>query len=165
MTRSPASRSTPPKKRAVSIGLLGNAAEILPELVRRAKTGGIKPDIVTDQTSAHDLVNGYLPMGWTLQQWQDARVDGGLHAALRDAAAASWRCMCRRCSTSPRWASHRRLRQQHPPGRLDDRGVKNAFDFPGFVPAYIRPLFCRGKGRSAGSRLSIRRTLRRPMPR
>ncbi len=61
------------KKQAISVGLLGNAAEIVPELVRRAQAGGMRPDIVTDQTSAHDLVNGYLPEGWTVAQWEDAR--------------------------------------------------------------------------------------------
>ncbi|MDH5331482.1 MAG: urocanate hydratase, partial [Aquincola sp.] len=73
------------EKKAVSIGLLGNAAEILPELVRR----GVRPDLVTDQTSAHDLVNGYLPAGWTVQRWRAAQGDSSQHAALRDAAAKS----------------------------------------------------------------------------
>ena len=134
------------EKRAISIGLLGNAAELLPELVRRAKGNGMRPDLVTDQTSAHDLVNGYLPMGWTLQQWQAARADESQFAALREAAAKS-------CA-------------QHVQAMIDfadmgiptvdygnnirqvafDQGVKRAFDFPGFVPAYIRPLFCRGVG-------------------
>ena len=134
------------EKRAISIGLLGNAAELLPELVRRAKASGLRPDLVTDQTSAHDLVNGYLPMGWTLQQWQAARADESQFAGLRDAAAKS-------CA-------------QHVQAMIDfadmgiptvdygnnirqvafDQGVKRAFDFPGFVPAYIRPLFCRGVG-------------------
>ncbi len=66
----------------MSIGLLGNAAEVLPELVRRAKIGGTKPDLVTDQTSAHDLVNGYLPAGWTVDDWKSAQLDAGRHAAL-----------------------------------------------------------------------------------
>ena len=89
----------PPKGEA--IGFLGNAAEILPELVRRA-AGIIKPDIVTDQTSAHDLVNGYLPAGWTLAlEWQNARADNARHAALRDAAAPPAGAR-RRCSTSLR---------------------------------------------------------------
>ena len=134
------------EKRAISIGLLGNAAELLPELVRRAKAGGVRPDMVTDQTSAHDLVNGYLPIGWTLQQWQAARADESQYAGLREAAAQS-------CA-------------QHVQAMIDfadmgiptvdygnnirqvafDQGVKRAFDFPGFVPAYIRPLFCRGVG-------------------
>ncbi|MBE0549289.1 MAG: urocanate hydratase, partial [Rubrivivax sp.] len=72
-------------KRAVSIGLLGNAAEILPELVRR----GVRPDLVTDQTSAHDLVNGYLPAGWSVAHWRDAQADPAQHAGLREAAARS----------------------------------------------------------------------------
>ena len=133
-------------KKAVSIGLLGNAADILPELVKRARAGGIKPDLVTDQTSAHDLVNGYLPSGWSVAQWKAAQRDPGQHAKLTDAAAKS-------CAV-------------HVQAMLDfqamgiatvdygnnirqvafDMGVKNAFDFPGFVPAYIRPLFCEGKG-------------------
>ncbi|RIJ44826.1 urocanate hydratase, partial [Maribellus luteus] len=74
---------------AVSIGLLGNAAEILPELVKRARAGGLKPDLVTDQTSAHDLVNGYLPMGWTVEQWRAAQRDPSQHARLTDEAAKS----------------------------------------------------------------------------
>ncbi|WAT85811.1 urocanate hydratase [Delftia acidovorans] len=131
---------------AISIGLLGNAAEILPELVRRAKAGGARPDIVTDQTSAHDLINGYLPVGWTVDEWRAAAADPSRHAQLKAAAAQG-------CA-------------QHVQAMLDfqamgiptvdygnnirqvalDQGVKNAFDFPGFVPAYIRPLFCEGKG-------------------
>ncbi len=131
---------------AVSIGLLGNAAEILPELVKRAQQGGIKPDLVTDQTSAHDLINGYLPVGWTVEQWKAAQADHTQHARLTEQAAQS-------CA-------------QHVQAMLDfhamgiptvdygnnirqvafDQGVRNAFDFPGFVPAYIRPLFCEGKG-------------------
>ena len=131
---------------AVSIGLLGNAAEIVPELVRLAKAGGIKPNLVTDQTSAHDLVYGYLPIGWTVAQWQAAQGDSTQHAALTAAAAKS-------CAV-------------HVQAMLDfldmgipvvdygnnirqvalDQGISRAFDFPGFVPAYIRPLFCEGKG-------------------
>ncbi len=134
------------EKKAVSIGLLGNAAGILPELVRRAKNGGIRPDLVTDQTSAHDLVNGYLPAGWSVQGWRAAQADAGQHATLRDAAARS-------CAV-------------HVQAMLDfqamgiatvdygnnirqvafDAGVTNAFAFPGFVSAYVRPLFCQGKG-------------------
>src|SRR5438094_204166 len=74
---------------AVSIGLLGNAAEVLPELVRRAKEGGLVPDLVTDQTSAHDLIHGYLPVGWSVEQWQAAQQDPARHAELKAAAAAS----------------------------------------------------------------------------
>jgi len=134
------------EKRAVSIGLLGNAADILPELVRRAKAGGIRPDLVTDQTSAHDLVNGYLPSGWTLQQWQDARADESQFATLRDAAAASCAVHVQAmldfaAMDIPTVDYGNNIRQV-----AFDHGVKNAFDFPGFVPAYIRPLFCRGKG-------------------
>lgn len=134
------------QKRAVSIGLLGNAAEILPELVRRARAGGLKPDLVTDQTSAHDLINGYLPSGWTLQQWQDARADAGQHTRLRDDAAASCAVHVQamldfNAMGIPTVDYGNNIRQV-----AFDRGVKNAFDFPGFVPAYIRPLFCRGKG-------------------
>ena len=134
------------EKRAVSIGLLGNAADILPELVRRAKAGGIKPDLVTDQTSAHDLVNGYLPSGWTLRQWQDARGDDQQHAALIDAAAASCAVHVQAmldfaAMAIPTVDYGNNIRQV-----AFDHGVKNAFNFPGFVPAYIRPLFCRGKG-------------------
>jgi urocanate hydratase len=130
------------EKRAVSIGLLGNAAEVLPELVRR----GVRPDLVTDQTSAHDLVNGYLPPGWSVERWRAAQADSSQHAALRQAAAAG-------CATHV----HAMLDfQAAGVATVDygnnirqvafDAGVKNAFAFPGFVPAYIRPLFCRGKG-------------------
>jgi len=77
------------EKKAVSIALLGNAADILPEMVKRAKAGGIRPDLVTDQTSAHDLVNGYLPSGWSVEGWRAAQADSAQHATLRDAAAKS----------------------------------------------------------------------------
>jgi len=134
------------EKKALSIGLRGNAAEILPELVKRAQHGGLKPDLVTDQTSAHDLVNGYLPAGWSVDRWRDAQADAAQHSGLRDAAAAS-------CATHvqamldfqamgiPTVDYGNNIRQV-----AFDRGLKNAFDFPGFVPAYIRPLFCQGKG-------------------
>lgn len=134
------------EKRAVSIGLLGNAADVFPELVRRAKSGGIHPDMVTDQTSAHDLVNGYLPAGWTLQQWQAARADESKFAVLRDAAAASCAVHVQAMLDFaemgiPTVDYGNNIRQV-----AFDGGVTNAFDFPGFVPAYIRPLFCSGKG-------------------
>jgi len=134
------------KREAVSIGLLGNAAELLPELVRRAKAGGIRPDIVTDQTSAHDLINGYLPAGWSVAQWRDAQRDPQQHERLKQAAAQS-------CAVHVQ-----AMLDFHAMGvaTVDygnnirqvafDQGVTNAFDFPGFVPAYIRPLFCEGKG-------------------
>lgn len=124
----------------VSVGLLGNAAEILPEMVRR----GIRPDIVTDQTSAHDPVNGYLPAGWSLDEWFTKR-ETAPHEVEKAACASM--------------ATHvRAMLEFHEMGipTLDygnnirqvarDEGVENAFAFPGFVPAYIRPLFCRGIG-------------------
>jgi urocanate hydratase len=130
------------EKKAVSIGLLGNAAEILPELVKR----GIQPDLVTDQTSAHDLIHGYLPPGWTVAQWQAAQHDEAQHARLRDAAAAGCAVHVQamldfQARGVPTVDYGNNIRQV-----ALDHGVKNAFDFPGFVPAYIRPLFCRGKG-------------------
>ena len=132
--------------RAVSIGLLGNAAEVLPELVRRAQAGGMKPDLVTDQTSAHDLVNGYLPPGWSVEQWQAAQRDPSQHAALRAAAARGCADHVRAMLAFqqmgvPTFDYGNNLRQV-----AKDQGVNDAFDFPGFVPAYIRPLFCRGVG-------------------
>lgn len=128
--------------RAVSVGLLGNAAEVLPELVKR----GVRPGLVTDQTSAHDLVHGYLPAGWSVERWRAAQADPAQHAALREAAARS----CARHvqamlafhdSGVPTIDYGNNIRQV-----AQDQGVANAFDFPGFVPACIRPLFCRGKG-------------------
>ena len=134
------------KKEAVSIALLGNAAEILPELVKRAKAGGIKPDLVTDQTSAHDLINGYLPTGWTVAQWKDAQKDPAQHAKLTAEAAQSCAVHVQamldfQAMGIPTVDYGNNIRQV-----AFDQGVKNAFDFPGFVPAYIRPLFCEGKG-------------------
>jgi len=134
------------KKEAVSIALLGNAAEVLPELVKRAKQGGIRPDIVTDQTSAHDLVNGYLPIGWTVPQWKAAQLDETQHAALKTAAGKSCAVHVQAmldfqtlgCAVVDYGNNIRQVAK--------DNGVANAFDFPGFVPAYIRPLFCEGKG-------------------
>ena len=144
--RSPAIKKYTAEKKAISIGLLGNAADILTELVQRAKQGGLKPDLVTDQTSAHDLVHGYLPSGWTVEQWKEAQLDTTKHAALKKAAAQS----CAKHVTAmldfkqmgiPVVDYGNNIRQV-----AYDEGVKNAFDFPGFVPAYIRPLFCQGKG-------------------
>jgi len=132
--------------RAVSVGLLGNAAELLPELLRRAHEGGPRPDLVTDQTSAHDLVNGYLPAGWTVAQWKAAQAEPSYHAALRDAAAQSCALHVQamlgfRELGIPVVDYGNNIRQV-----AHDAGVADAFAFPGFVPAYIRPLFCRGKG-------------------
>lgn len=134
------------RREAVSIGLLGNAAEVLPELARRAKAGGLRPDIVTDQTSAHDLINGYLPIGWTLEQWREAQRDPAQHAKLKDATARSCAIHVQamldfHAMGVPTVDYGNNIRQV-----AHDQGVKNAFDFPGFVPAYIRPLFCEGKG-------------------
>ena len=131
---------------AVSIGLLGNAAEVLPEPVRRVKAGAIAPDLVTDQTSAHDLINGYLPAGWSVAEWKAAQKDPLEHARLRAAAAIS----CVRHVQA--------ILDFHAMGvqAVDygnnirqvafDQGVADAFSFPGFVPAYIRPQFCEGRG-------------------
>ncbi|WP_280153582.1 urocanate hydratase [Piscinibacter sp. XHJ-5] len=134
------------QREAVSIGLLGNAAEVLPELVRRARAGGLRPDIVTDQTSAHDLLNGYLPIGWSVEQWRDAQRDTSQHARLIEAAARSCAVHVRamldfHAMGVPTVDYGNNIRQV-----AFDQGVQNAFDFPGFVPAYIRPLFCEGKG-------------------
>jgi urocanate hydratase len=134
------------KKEAVSIALLGNAAEVLPELVRRARAGGIKPDLVTDQTSAHDLINGYLPIGWTVEQWKTAQRNPAQHARLTAEAAQSCAVHVQamldfQAMGIPTVDYGNNIRQV-----AFDQGVKNAFDFPGFVPAYIRPLFCEGKG-------------------
>jgi urocanate hydratase len=130
----------------MSVGLCGNAAQLLPELVRRAKATGFKPDLVTDQTSAHDLVNGYLPPNWTETQWRASQADASQHAALR--AAASKGCALHvqamldfQAMGIPTVDYGNNIRQV-----ALDAGVKNAFDFQGFVPKYIRPLFCRGVG-------------------
>jgi len=134
------------RKEAVSIALLGNAAEILPELVKRAQAGSIKPDLVTDQTSAHDLINGYLPIGWSVAQWKAAQRDPEQHARLTDEAAKGCAVHVQamldfQSMGIPTVDYGNNIRQV-----AFDMGVKNAFDFPGFVPAYIRPLFCEGKG-------------------
>lgn len=134
------------ERRPVSIGLLGNAAELMPELVRRARAGGPRPDLVTDQTSAHDLVHGYLPAGWSVAQWHAAGADPAQHAALRQAAAESCRQHVQamldfQAMGVPVVDYGNNIRQV-----AHDQGLANAFDFPGFVPAYIRPLFCRGVG-------------------
>jgi urocanate hydratase len=124
----------------VSVGLLGNAADVLPELVRR----GVKPDIVTDQTSAHDPVNGYLPKGWTLDEWEERRISDpkGVERAARASMAKHVRAMLDFCHAGvPTVDYGNNIRQM-----ALEEGVADAFDFPGFVPAYIRPLFCRGVG-------------------
>jgi urocanate hydratase len=127
-------------RKPISVGLLGNAAEILPELVRR----GVKPDVVTDQTSAHDPVNGYLPKGWSLAEWQSRREDDpkGVEKAARRSMAEHVRAMLdfHRMGV-PTLDYGNNIRQM-----AKEEGVADAFAFPGFVPAYIRPLFCRGIG-------------------
>ncbi len=124
----------------LSVGLLGNTAEVLPELVRR----GVKPDIVTDQTSAHDPVNGYLPIGWTLAEWEDRKQSDpkGVAKAARSSMAVHVQAMLDFFHAGiPTVDYGNNIRQM-----ALEEGVSNAFDFPGFVPAYIRPLFCRGIG-------------------
>jgi len=127
-------------KRAVSVALHGNAADILPELIRR----GIRPDCVTDQTSAHDPVNGYLPKGWTLDQWDARRTNdaAGVTKAAKRSMAEHVRAMLHFHKMGvPTIDYGNNIRQM-----AFEEGVADAFDFPGFVPAYIRPLFCRGIG-------------------
>ncbi len=128
------------EKRPVSVGLLGNAAEILPQLYER----GIRPDLLTDQTSAHDPVNGYLPIGWTVAHWVEKRdLDPQAVAkAAKSSMAVHVRAMLDfQAAGVPTTDYGNNIRQV-----AKDEGVDNAFDFPGFVPAYIRPLFCRGIG-------------------
>jgi urocanate hydratase len=128
------------EKRAVSVAVLGNAAELFPALVAQ----GVRPDAVTDQTSAHDPTNGYLPAGWTLAEWEERRVSDP-----RGTAAAARKSMVAHVEAMLAW--HRmgipvvdygnNIRQM-----AKEEGLADAFAFPGFVPAYIRPLFCRGIG-------------------
>jgi urocanate hydratase len=128
------------EKRAISVGLLGNAAEIFPELVRR----GVVPDIVTDQTSAHDPANGYLPAGWTLGEWAAKRESNpaAVAAAAKRSMVAHVQAMLDFKTMGSAVLDYgNNIRQM-----AKEEGLANAFDFPGFVPAYIRPLFCRGIG-------------------
>ena len=127
-------------KKAVSVGLLGNAAEILPELVKR----DVRPDAVTDQTSAHDPANGYLPIGWTVEEWLEKREsdpDAVADASVKSMAIHVEAMLAFQARGVPTFDYGNNIRQV-----ALDQGVKNAFDFPGFVPAYVRPLFCRGVG-------------------
>ena len=127
-------------KTPISVALLGNAADVFPELYRR----GIRPDCVTDQTSAHDPVNGYLPKGWTLAEWEAKRERNPTEVAVaaKHSMAEHVRAMLDFHKAGvPTVDYGNNIRQM----ALED-GVANAFDFPGFVPAYIRPLFCRGIG-------------------
>ncbi|HVK80314.1 MAG TPA: urocanate hydratase [Verrucomicrobiae bacterium] len=128
------------ERRPISVGLLGNAAEVLPELLRR----GVKPDLLTDQTSAHDPVNGYLPKGWTLAEWEDARksdprkVEAAARASMAEHVSAMLEFQKRGAPTVDYGNNIRQMAKEE--------GIANAFDIPGFVPAYIRPLFCEGIG-------------------
>jgi urocanate hydratase len=127
-------------KRPLSVGLLGNAAEIFPELYRR----GVRPDMVTDQTSAHDPINGYLPAGWTLARAEATRQSdpAAIEHAARQSMAVHVRAMLDfHHAGVPTLDYGNNIRQM-----AKEEGVADAFDFPGFVPAYIRPLFCRGIG-------------------
>jgi urocanate hydratase len=138
------------EKKALSVGVIGNAAEMLPDLVRR----GVKPDAVTDQTSAHDPINGYLPAGWTLAQWEARRAGDpkAVERAAKESMAAHVRAMLefwRRGVPTLDYGNN--IRQM-----AKEMGVADAFDFPGFVPAYIRPLFCRGVGPFRWAALSPR---------
>ncbi|MDA0705128.1 MAG: urocanate hydratase [Proteobacteria bacterium] len=128
------------ERRAVSIGLLGNAAEILPELIRR----GVRPDAVTDQTSAHDPANGYLPAGWTVAEWLQQRASDpdAVATAARASMAVHVQAMLEfHRQGIPTLDYGNNIRQE-----ALNEGVADAFNFPGFVPAYVRPLFCRGVG-------------------
>ena len=124
----------------VSVGLLGNAAELLPEMVAR----GVRPHLLTDQTSAHDPVNGYLPAGWTVERWLATREQdpASVAAAAKASMARHVRAMLDfQAAGVPTVDYGNNIRQV-----ARDEGVADAFAFPGFVPAYIRPLFCRGVG-------------------
>ena len=127
-------------KKPLSVGLLGNAADVFPELLRR----GVRPDAVTDQTSAHDPINGYLPRGWTVSDWMSRRESdpAGVAKAAKASMAEQVRAMLgfHRAGV-PTVDYGNNIRQM-----AKEEGLADAFDFPGFVPAYIRPLFCRGVG-------------------
>ncbi len=128
----------------VSVGLLGNAAELIPQLLQKAKTTRFQPALVTDQTSAHDPANGYLPEHWSLEKWQDLRKREPDEVALsaRESIANHVQAILQfKAMGIPCVDYGNNLRQE-----ARNAGVKNAFDYPGFVPAYIRPLFCVGKG-------------------
>ncbi|MFP7571073.1 urocanate hydratase [Marivita sp. S2033] len=125
---------------AKSVALLGNAADVYPELIKR----GVHPDIVTDQTSAHDPINGYLPQGWSMAEWREKRESDP--KAVEKAARASMKVQVKamvdfHAQGIPTVDYGNNIRQM-----ALEEGLDNAFDFPGFVPAYIRPLFCRGIG-------------------
>jgi urocanate hydratase len=132
------------EKRAVSVGLLGNAAEVLPQLLKRAQAGGLRPALVTDQTSAHDPANGYLPEHWSLEKWEDLRRRDPEEVATsaRESIAHHVRAILGfKALGIPCVDYGNNIRQE-----ALNVGVSDAFGYPGFVPAYIRPLFCRGIG-------------------
>jgi urocanate hydratase len=134
-----ASSSTP-----VSIGLLGNAAELVPQFLKKAQGSGFKPALVTDQTSAHDPANGYLPEHWSLQRWKDVRKKDPEEVALsaRESIANHVQAILGFKSMGIPCVDYgNNIRQE-----AKNAGIANAFDYPGFVPAYIRPMFCVGKG-------------------
>ena len=127
-------------RKPLSVGLLANAADVFPELLKR----GVRPDIVTDQTSAHDPINGYLPRGWSVADWTEKRESDP--AAVEKAARASMKDHVQAMlgfhrAGVPTVDYGNNIRQM-----AKEEGLADAFDFPGFVPAYIRPLFCRGVG-------------------
>jgi urocanate hydratase len=132
------------ERRAGSVGLLGNAAQLVPQLLERARTGGPRPALVTDQTSAHDPANGYLPEGWTLERWFDER-----KRDPKQVAAAARRSIVKHVQAIlgfkalgvPCVDYGNNLRQE-----AKNAGLDGAFGYPGFVPAYVRPLFCTGRG-------------------
>ncbi|GLR76185.1 urocanate hydratase [Aliivibrio sifiae] len=124
----------------VSVGLLGNAADIYAEIVQR----GIVPDVTTDQTSAHDPLNGYLPQGWSMEHVKDMRVkdESAVVIAAKKSMAIQVQAMLDLQSAGSATVDYgNNIRQM-----ALEEGITNAFDFPGFVPAYIRPLFCEGIG-------------------
>jgi urocanate hydratase len=128
------------KGEAISVGLLGNTADIFPELVQR----GVTPDIVTDQTSAHDPLNGYLPQGWSMEQAATMRLEdeAGVVKAAKNSMAVQVQAMLDLQAAGAATTDYgNNIRQM-----ALEEGVKNAFNFPGFVPAYVRPLFCEGIG-------------------
>ncbi len=128
------------QKEPISVGLLGNAAEIFPELVRR----GVRPDVVTDQTSAHDPLHGYLPAGWSLEEWEERQErdpEAVATAARRSMVDQVQAMLDFHRQGIPTLDYGNNIRQM-----AQDEGLEGAFEFPGFVPAYIRPLFCRGIG-------------------
>ena len=132
------------EKKAISVGLLGNAAELMPQILKRAQASRLKPALVTDQTSAHDPANGYLPEHWSLERWHDLRRKDPEEVAIsaREAIANHVRAILGfKAMGIPCVDYGNNIRQE-----AQNAGVKDAFAYQGFVPAYVRPLFCQGKG-------------------